>query len=90
MVTNTTKTIEKTSTALGEKCVQTERRMKRLMAEAGCEQYETEQVTIPAIPGSKDDVIFVGMNGARFYFMRGKKVTMPCPLAEILRNAGVM
>ena len=47
-----------------------------------------EKVTLPLAPGSSDDVVFVGLNGADFYFMRGRQVEMPAPIAEILRNTG--
>lgn len=45
---------------------------------------------IPRIPGSEDDVVFAGLNGVKFYFMRGESVDMPEPVAEILRNTGVI
>lgn len=85
---NTTQTMERASTALRGKCKETAREMKKRMSEAGCPQYETENVTLTAIPGCKDDVVFVGLNGVGFYFLRGQEVAMPKPLAEILRNTG--
>ena len=87
---NTTRSMERTSTVLGGKCEQTIREMKRMMAEAGCAQYETEKITIPNIPGCKDDVVFVGLNGVGFHFLRGQAVDMPKPLCEILRNTGTI
>lgn len=86
--TNTTKTIERASGALLGKCKATEKNMDKLLAQAGCAGCEKEKVTLPLIPGSKDDVVFVGLNGVSFYFMRGRSVEMPEPLAEILRNTG--
>lgn len=86
--TNTTKTIERASSALLGKCKATEKNMDKLLAQAGCAGCEKEKVTLPLIPGSKDDVVFVGLNGVSFYFMRGRSVEMPEPLAEILRNTG--
>ena len=90
MAMNTSKTLERTSTVLGAKCEETEKNMAALMAEAGCAAYDCVRTSIPMIPGSRDDVVFVGLNGVRFYFMRGKTVDMPEPLLEILRNAGVV
>ena len=87
---NTTKSMERTSTVLKGKCEQTIRDMKRMMVEAGCAQYESEKVTIPNIPGCKDDVVFVGLNGVGFHFLRGQEVDMPAPLCEILRNTGTI
>ena len=86
--TNTTKTIERTSSALLGKCEETEKNMDRLLAQAGCVGCKKEKVTLPQIPGSKDDVVFVGLNGVSFYFLRGKTVEMTEPLIEILRNTG--
>ena len=87
---NTTKSMERTSTVLSGKCGQTIREMKRMMAEAGCAQYESEKITIPNIPGCKDDVVFVGLNGVGFHFLRGQEIDMPKPLGEILRNTGTI
>ena len=90
MAINTSKTLERTSTALGAKCRETERNMESLMAEAGCGSFRRVTTSIPMIPGSRDDVVFVGLNGVRFYFMRGRTISMPAPLLEILRNTGVV
>ena len=87
---NTTQSMERTSTVLSGKCEQTIREMKRMMAEAGCAQYESEKITIPNIPGCKDDVVFVGLNGVGFHFLRGQEIDMPGPLCEILRNTGTI
>ena len=85
---NTTASMERTSTALKGKCEQTIKNMKRLMAEAGCAKYDVIPVAIPNVPGSKDDVVFVGLNGVGFHVLRGQSVYMPAPLHEILKNAG--
>ena len=90
MAINTSRTLERTSTVLGAKCEETERNMPTLMAEAGCGEYDCVTTSIPMIPGSRDDVVFVGLNGVRFYFMRGRTISMPAPLLEILRNTGVV
>lgn len=86
--TNTTKTIERASSALLGKCQMTEKNMDKLLAQAGCTGCKKERVTLPQIPGSRDDVVFVGLNGVSFYFLRGKSVEMAEPLCEILRNTG--
>ena len=86
--TNTTKTIERASSALRGKCEETQKNMDRLLAQAGCPDAEKVHVTLPLLPGSRDDVVFVGLNGVSFYFMRGRQVEMPAPIAEILRNTG--
>lgn len=90
MKTNTTRSMERASAVLAGKCERTQKNMDRLMAEAGCAGGGTVTVTVPLIPGNRDDVIFVGLNGVSFYFPRGRAVTMPEPVAEILRNAGEM
>ena len=48
------------------------------------------RVTIAHLPGCRDDVVFVGLNGAGFYFLRGRQVSMPEPVKEILVNTGVL
>ena len=90
MAINTSKTIERTSTVLAGKCEATQKNMERLMREAGCAGAKLVKVTIPQIPGSRDDVVFAGLNGASFYFLRGKSVSMPEPVKEILVNTGVI
>ena len=86
--TNTTRTIDRASSALGAKCEATQKNMDKLAAQAGCTGCPMEKVTLPLAPGSSDDVVYVGLNGADFYFMRGRAVEMPAPLVEILRNTG--
>jgi len=86
--TNTTQTIERASSALFSKCEETKKNMDKLLAQAGCGGCAKEKVMLPLMPGSKDDVLFVGLNGVSFYFMRGQTVEMAAPLAEILRNTG--
>ena len=88
--TNTSKSIQKVSEApiMARRIEYTEKNMKRLMANAGCKTYETVSVRVPDIKGSKDDVLFCGLNGVHFYFQRGKTVDMPKPLMSLLTNCG--
>ncbi len=90
ITTNTTASISKASTVLLSKCEKTKADMKQLMAAAGCTSYKTVKTLIPLIPGSGDDVVFVGLNGVGFYFMRGKSVEVPEPLLEIMTNCGIV
>ena len=90
MAINTSKTLERTSTVLASKCEATQRNINRLMREAGCPQAQLVKMTIPQLPGCRDDVVFAGLNGARFYFLRGRTVQMPEPVREILTHAGVL
>ncbi|MBQ2991324.1 MAG: hypothetical protein IJD60_08565 [Clostridia bacterium] len=86
--TNTTRSVRRTSTVLAGKCEATQKNMKRLARQAGCaEDVKMEKITIPMHPGDKDDVAFVSLNGADFYFKRGEPATMPQPVAAILRRA---
>lgn len=86
--TNTTRTIERASSALAVKCGATEKNMDKLLAQAGCKDAKKERVLLPLVPGSRDDVIFVGLNGVSFYFLRGREYEMAAPLKEILKNTG--
>lgn len=87
--TNTTKTMNKASTAMGEQCEKTRKNMGELSKRIyGKATPKMETVTIPAYPGMKDDVVFAALNGVRFYFMRGDTLEVPAAIAEILRNAG--
>ena len=85
---NTTQSVKKTSTALGEKCDSTKKNMKKLMLTAGVAESKTVKTMIPRIPGSDDDVVFVGLNGVKFYFRRGESIEMPEQILEILQNTG--
>ena len=90
MAINTTKTLERTSAVLSGKCEATQKNMTRLMREANCPDAKLVRVTIPQLPGVRDDVVFAGLNGAPFYFLRGKPVMMPEPVREILLHTGVL
>jgi len=87
---NTTQTLEKTSSALLEKCKATKANMKNLMEKAGCKSGEPVKAYLPLIPGCKDDVQFVGLNGVSFYFLRGTTVTMPEEVKKILEQTGCL
>lgn len=87
--TNTTQTIKKSSVVLGEKCADTKKNMKALAKKLyGEAEIKMEKVLLPNIPGLKDDVVFCGVNGVKFYFMRGQTVEMPAACAEVLRMSG--
>ena len=51
---------------------------------------EVVKVSLPLAPGSRDDVVFAGLNGVSFYFMRGTVCEMPAAVVEILKNCGEM
>lgn len=89
-LTNTSKTIGKVSTVLGEKCEETKKNMAKLMKDIGCEGAKKVKVLIPNVPGSKDDVVFVGVNGVKFYFLRGQTVEIPEPVLEVMQNCGLV
>ena len=86
--TNTTKTINRSSEALGKKCEATKKNMAKLMAQAGCADAKKVKMMLPRTPGDNDDVQYVGLNGVDFYFLRGESVEIPEPVAEILKNTG--
>lgn len=89
--TNTTTSIRKASTTLTGKCERTSKNMKKLMADAGCAEYKTVKTHIPLeMANSGDDVLYVGLNGVSFYFLKGKTVDMPEPLLEICKNSGII
>ncbi len=89
--TNTSSSIKRTSNALGFECEKTKKGITKLLTNAGVKdaaKVKTVKCVIPMIPGSEDDVEFVGMNGIGFYFKRGEPIDLPEPLYEILHNAG--
>ena len=85
---NTTQTIEKASSALEGKCEATKKNLAKLMKNAGLPEGATKKVHLPLIPGCKDDVQFVGINGVGFYFKRGVSSEMPEAVVKILKNTG--
>lgn len=85
---NTTETMKKTSSVLDNKCKMTQDNLEKLMADALCSQDKVIETMLPLIPGSKDDVVFAGLNGTSFYFKRGERVKMPESVRKILHNAG--
>ena len=89
--TNTSTSIKRTSNVLGYECEKTKNNMTKLLTNAGvqdAEKVKKIRTMIPMIPGSEDDVEFVGLNGIGFYFKRGESVELPEPLFEILHNCG--
>ena len=90
-LTNTSKSVNKLSEAMAESIEYTQKNMTKLLAKAGVKdaaKVEKVKVYIPMIPGSKDDVEFVGLNGIPFYFKRGETVDMPKPIFDVLKNCG--
>lgn len=88
MALNTTTSIKRASTVLGKRCEDTKKNMAALSKKVyGKATVEMEKVSIPNIPGMKDDVLFAAVNGVKFYFMRGETVEMPKAIADVLRNA---
>ena len=91
ITTNTTQSIKQTSSVLAPKCEATQKNMKKLCREAGLgEDAKLVKVTIPRIPGSFDDVVFAGLNGTAFYFLRGQSVNMPEAVQQMLTDCGVL
>ncbi|MBQ2991128.1 MAG: hypothetical protein IJD60_07540 [Clostridia bacterium] len=88
VTTNTTKSIKHASSVLAKKCADTKKNMTALAKKAGIKTPEMVSTMIPKIPGSYDDVVFVGLNGVNFYFMRGESVDVPKQIVEILKNCG--
>lgn len=89
MALNTTSSVKKVSNSLGARCDSTLKEMKEMLKKAGVEgDYKTTKVLIPRSSNSGDDVLFIGLNGVRFYFRRNTTVNMPDPLLEILQGAG--
>lgn len=88
MSLNTTSSIKKASAVLGDKCEATLKEMAQRMKKAGVAEYKSTKVLIPRAMNSGDDVLFVALNGVRFYFKRSTTVNIPDPLVEILQNAG--
>lgn len=90
ITTNTKKTIERTSTVLAPKCEATQKNMDKLLRDAGCKgSVKKVMIPIPTVPGQKDDVIFTAINGAKFYFQRGKAVQVPEPVMQQMVNCGL-
>lgn len=89
--TNTSKSVNKLSEAMAEALEYTQKNMTKLLTKAGVKNaanVEKVKTYIPMIPGSKDDVEFVGMNGMPFYFKRGESIDLPKPLFDILHDCG--
>ena len=88
MAINTTTSIKRASTVLGKRCEETKKNMSTLAKKVyGKAAVEMEKVSIPNIPGMKDDVLFAAVNGVKFYFMRGETVEMPKAIADVLRGS---
>lgn len=88
MNTNTLKSTRKSSTVYASRIEDTKKNLKAKMAAAGCTDYKMVKVYVPQIPGTEDDVLFIGLNGQKFYFLRGGMVDMPEQLASIYTKSG--
>ena len=88
---NTTKSMKKASTQLEGKIQKTRDNMDALLAQAGCKGAKKVKTRIPLSPVTpNDDVLYLGLNGVSFYFMRGTVCEMPAAVVEILKNCGEM
>ena len=88
---NTTKSMKKASTQLEGKIQKTRDNMDALLAQAGCKGAKKVKTRIPLSPVTpNDDVLYLGLNGVSFYFMRGTVCEMPAAVLEILKNCGEM
>ena len=85
--TNTSTSVMNTAYgALAKKVKNTTENMDKLLMKMGCKNpadVKRVPMIIPEVPGSKDDVLFLGINGAKFYFKRGESVLMPEPLLRL-------
>ena len=91
MAINTTRSVAKASTVLGDKVKHTEANMDKLLKAAGIKgNVKRVQVPIIQTPGDRDDVVFIGLNGQRFYFQRGTSIAMPEPLLKIAVSCGIV
>lgn len=86
----TTTNIKNASIVLGEKIKRTETNMKAMMEQAGVTEYKTQKIMVPRSINENDDVLVIGLNGVMFHFLRGKSVSMPEPLVEIMENTGAL
>lgn len=85
--TNTTTSIQKASTVLAKACEETQKNMSKTVKKIyGDAAPKTIKVDVPFLPGVKDDVLFVGLNGHKFYFKRGEKAEMPQDVYQILKD----
>ena len=90
ITTNTTKTLSKSSTVLGVKCEATQKNLDKMLKDAGCKGAVRKiLIPVPTIPGVKDDVFFIGINGVKFYFQRGKSAHVPEPVLKQGVNCGL-
>ena len=87
---NTSESMAMASTVLAEQCEKTRTDMNTLMTRAGCAGDRLISVYMPRAENKGDDVASVGLNGVKFYFLRGKTSKMPVSVAEILYNAGAI
>ena len=84
---NTTKSMKKASTQLEGKIQKTKENMEALLAQAGCKGAKKVKTRIPLNPATpNDDVLYLGLNGAGFYFRRGETVELAEPLIELMEN----
>lgn len=84
---NTSESMALASTVLAGQCEKTKTDMGTLMERAGCAGDRLISVYVPRAESKGDDVVSVGLNGVKFYFMRGKTSKMPVSVAEVLYNA---
>ena len=90
ITTNTTKTLSKSSTVLGVKCEATQKNLDKMLKDMGCKGVVKKvMLPIPTVPGVKDDVFFIGINGVKFYFQRGKSAYVPEPVLKQGINCGL-
>jgi len=54
------------------------------------ETYEKETIIIPDNGRPGEEIVELGYNGRMFLIKRGEPVTLPTPLAQVLRDANMV
>lgn len=51
---------------------------------------QTEEILLPKAPRGADNYLIASVNGRVYKIQRGKKVKVPAPIAEVIRNSEEM
>ncbi len=51
---------------------------------------QMEEITLPKAPRGEDNFLIASVNGRVYKIQKGKKVKVPAPIAEVIRNSEAM
>lgn len=81
-----------TSENINNRSAMTEGEIDKMIDKVGIDlkEYPKQTIIIPRVPGDKEEIIEVCLNGYVILIKKGVRVDLPEPIIEILQHAGLV